>query len=60
MPNVPVKTEEVKSAINKLPGTAIIGVCFMHMFDMAGWISTVSFDCMIDAMIDPTEVTTKK
>jgi hypothetical protein len=30
------------------------------MFEKAGWLSTVSFDCMIDANIDPVEVTTKK
>jgi hypothetical protein len=60
MPNVPVKAEQVKAVIGKHPGAAIIGVCFMHMFEKAGWLSTVSFDCMIDANIDPVEVTTKK
>ena len=60
MPNVPVKAEQMKSAIDKHPGTLVIGVCFMHMFEKAGWLSTVSFDCMIDANIDPVEVTIKK
>jgi hypothetical protein len=60
MPNVPVKAEQVKSAVDKHPGAAIIGVCFMHMFEKAGWLSTVSFDCMIDANIDPVEVVTNK
>jgi hypothetical protein len=59
MPNVPVKAEQVKSVIDKHSGAAVIGVCFMHMFEKAGWLSTVSFDCMIDANIDPVEVTTK-
>jgi hypothetical protein len=60
MPNIPVKAEQVKAVLARHPGTLVIGVCFMHMFEKAGWLSTVSFDCMIDANIDPVEVTTKK
>jgi len=60
MPNVPVNADQVKAVLDKHPGTPVIGVCFMHMFEKAGWLSTVSFDCMIDANIDPVEVTTKK
>jgi len=56
MPNVPVKAEQVKAVIDKHAGAAVIGVCFMHMFEKAGWLSTVSFDCLIDANIDPVEV----
>jgi hypothetical protein len=59
MPNVPVKAEQVKVVLDKHPGAAVIGVCFMHMFEKAGWLSTVSFDCLIDANIDPVEVTKK-
>jgi hypothetical protein len=59
MPNVPVKAEQVKSVIDKHSGALVIGVCFMHMFEKAGWLSTVSFDCLIDANIDPVEVTKK-
>jgi hypothetical protein len=57
MPNVPVKAEQVKAVIAKYPGAAVIGVCFMRMFEKAGWLDTVSFDCLIDATIDPVEVT---
>ncbi len=57
MPNVPVKAEQVKIVLDKYSGAAAIGVCFMHMFEKAGWLSTVSFDCLIDANIDPVEVT---
>jgi hypothetical protein len=59
MPNVPVKAEQVKSVIDKHPGAVLIGVCFMHMFEKAGWLGTVSFDCLIDANIDPVEVMKK-
>ncbi|MEI8331995.1 MAG: hypothetical protein WCF90_10185 [Methanomicrobiales archaeon] len=29
------------------------------MFEKAGWLNAVSFDCRIDANIDPVEVTKK-
>ena len=51
------KAEQVKVVLDKYPGAAAIGVCFMHMFEKAGWLSIVSFDCLIDANIDPVEVT---
>lgn len=57
MPNVPVKADQVKEIIGKYPGATVIGVCFMHMFAKAGWLDIVSFDCLIDANIDPVEVT---
>jgi hypothetical protein len=57
MPNVPVSAEQVTTVLEKYPGAAVIGVCFMHMFEKAGWLNTVSFDCLIDANIDPVEVT---
>jgi len=59
MPGVPVKPEQVKAAIDRHPGSVVIGVCFMHMFEKAGWIKTLSFDLLIDANIDPVEVTRK-
>ncbi len=59
MPNVPVKIEQVKSVIDKYAGVPVIGLCFMHMFEKAGWLDTISFDCLIDANIDPVEVTKK-
>jgi hypothetical protein len=60
MPNVPVKVEQVKEVLHKHTGAVVIGVCFMHMFEKAGWLNTITFDCMIDANIDPVEVTTNK
>ena len=59
MPNVTVKAEQVKAAIDRHPGAVVIGVCFMHMFERAGWTKTLSFDLLIDANIDPVEVTRK-
>jgi hypothetical protein len=57
MPNVPVNVEQVQAVIGRHPDSKVIGVCFMHMFEKAGWLSSVSFDCLIDANIDPVEVT---
>jgi len=59
MPNVPVTIEQVKATIDLHSGVSIIGVCFMHMFEKAGWSGMISFDCLIDANIDPVEVTIK-
>jgi hypothetical protein len=56
MPNVPINAEQVKAVIDRHPGAAVIGVCFMHMFEKAGWLSTITFGCLIDANIDPVEV----
>lgn len=59
MPDVPVKKEQVQSLIKKHGNVKVIGVCFMNMFEKAGWLDTVSFDIIIDATIDPVTVTKK-
>lgn len=59
MPNVPVKAEQVKAVIDRHPGSVVIGVCFMRMFEKEGWLGVITFDCLIDANIDPVEVTIK-
>ena len=57
MPGVPVTKEQAKAIAAKHPGVNVIGVCFMSMFEKAGWTGTVPFDLVIDAMIDPVTVT---
>ena len=59
MPDVPVKAGQVQAVVARHPGALVLGVCFMHMFEKAGWLDTVSFDCLIDATINPVEVTMK-
>lgn len=59
MPNVPVEAGQVRRIIDSHPGAKVVGICFMQMFEKAGWLSTISFDCLIDATIDPVEVTRK-
>ncbi|NTV00567.1 MAG: DUF2124 domain-containing protein [Methanoregulaceae archaeon] len=56
MPNVPVTLEQVSSAVAKHPDAALIGICFMNMFEKAGWLNTLKFDLLIDAAINPVEV----
>jgi hypothetical protein len=59
MPDMPVKKEQVQALIKKHGDVKVIGVCFMSMFEKAGWLDTISFDIMIDATIDPVTVTKK-
>lgn len=51
MPGVPVKKEEVEEMLQKYAGISRAGICFMHMFEKAGWLETISFDLLIDATI---------
>jgi hypothetical protein len=57
MPNVPIKKDEVKALIQRHSNVKVVGICFMNMFEKAGWLDTISFDMMIDATIDPVTVT---
>jgi hypothetical protein len=56
MPNVPVTSEQVQAAISQYPSAKKIGICFMEMFQKAGWLDVIAFDLIIDARIDPVEV----
>jgi hypothetical protein len=59
MPNVPITKEQIRALVAQYPGVKVVGVCFMSMFEKAGWLDTVSFDLMIDATIDPVTITKK-
>ena len=56
MPNVPVTLDQVVAAVQKYPGAILIGVCFMNMFEKAGWLKRIEFDLLIDATISPVSV----
>jgi len=56
MPDVPVKKEQIRDLIRNHGNVTVIGVCFMSMFEKAGWLDTVRFNLMIDATIDPVTV----
>ena len=58
MPISPVSSEDVNLFIKNVlaEGGTVIGICFMDMFNKAGWNSVIPFDYMIDATIDPVRV----
>jgi hypothetical protein len=56
MPNVPVSVDQVKSAVGTHPDALLIGICFMNMFEKAGWLKAMEFDLLIDATISPVDV----
>jgi hypothetical protein len=56
MPNVPVSAGQVLQVISPHKNAVRIGVCFMNMFDKAGWNKEIEFDLLIDAAINPVEV----
>lgn len=58
MPGVPVTIEEAKAVVSK-HGVPVAGVCFMSMFEKSGWLAEISFELLIDAMIDPVTITKK-
>jgi len=33
----------VKAVLDKHTGAIVIGVCFMHMFEKAGWLNMIAF-----------------
>jgi hypothetical protein len=51
MPNMPVTADDIGAVMNKWNGAEKIGVCFMHMFEKAGWLDKMHFDMLIDADI---------
>ena len=59
MPNMPVTKEQVRDLIRSHGDAKAAGVCFMSMFEKAGWLDEVRFDLLIDATIDPVVVTTR-
>jgi len=56
MPNVPVEVGQMKEVLSRYPDATTIGVCFMNMFEKAGWLQEISFDLLIDATISPVDV----
>ncbi len=57
MPFMPVTKEQVNGVIASHPGAKVAGVCFMSMFEKAGWLDAVPFELLIDGTLDPVTVT---
>jgi hypothetical protein len=56
MPNIPVDAKDAAALLARHPGTKKVGVCFMSMFEKAGWLDQVAFDRLIDATLDPVVI----
>jgi len=60
MPYMPVTKEQVRDLALRHGDGKLVGVCFQNMFEKAGWLDTVEFDLLINAMIEPITVTRKE
>jgi len=60
MPYMPVTKEQVRELALRHANAKLAGVCFQNMFGKAGWLDTVEFDLLINAMIEPITVTRKE
>lgn len=54
MPSCNIGADQTKKIIEEVvkPGGKVIGVCFMDMFNKAGWEDKVHFDLIMNANID--------
>lgn len=54
MPSCTIGIEGTNDVIKRVlkPGGKVIGICFMDMFEKAGWYGKVPFDLVMDATID--------
>jgi hypothetical protein len=60
MPLMPVTKEQVRDLAARHGDVKLAGVCFQNMFEKAGWLDTVPFDLVINAIIDPVTVTKRE
>ncbi|XRO77760.1 DUF2124 family protein [Methanocaldococcus sp. 10A] len=51
MPKYNVEIDKIKELINKLSPKMVIGICFMSIFQKAGWDKKIDFDYLIDGYI---------
>ncbi|CAB3289088.1 conserved protein of unknown function [Methanocaldococcus lauensis] len=51
MPKYRVDVKKIKGLINKLSPKLVIGICFMSIFQKAGWDKEINFDYLIDGYI---------
>ena len=53
MPKYDVDTNELMVLVNEIlkENGKLIGVCFMNMFEKAGWLEKIDFDCVVDGTL---------
>lgn len=52
MPKIGVKTEEMREFLSKMKYKKLIGVCFMSIFERAGWCQALPFSFVMNVMLD--------
>jgi hypothetical protein len=52
MPKIGVKPEEMKEFLGKMRYKKLIGVCFMSIFERAGWCSILPFDYVMNVTLE--------
>ena len=52
MPKIGVKPDEMKEFLGKMRYKKLIGVCFMSIFENAGWCSALPFDFVMNVMLE--------
>ena len=53
MPKYNVDTDELMVLVNEIlkDDGKLMGVCFMNMFEKAGWLEKIDFDCVVDGTL---------
>lgn len=53
MPQYKVDVEDVQKVLDEIlePNGKIIGLCYMNMFENAGWDEMIDFDCIINGIL---------
>jgi len=52
MPKIGVKPEEMKGFLTEVKYKKLIGVCFMSIFEKAGWCQALDFDYVMNMVIE--------
>jgi hypothetical protein len=52
MPKIGVSPEEMKDFLTRMRYKKLVGVCFMSIFEKAGWCSALPFDFVMNLIID--------
>ncbi|WP_369425103.1 DUF2124 domain-containing protein [Methanothrix sp.] len=52
MPKIGVSIEEMKQLLSRIPHKSVMGVCFMGIFEKAGWCDRIEFDYVMNTIIE--------
>ena len=52
MPKIGVKPEEMKNFLAQMKYKKLIGVCFMSIFEKAGWCQALQFDYLMNIILE--------